>query len=332
MRRALVLIAVLTGVGAAPAPSRGALPQTIRIWGQGTMRGVIERLAAGFRRHHPDIAFELTLKGSATAIPGLYSGKADIALLARENDAVDDAGFGRVRQYKPLRLELMNGSLAAPGRADALVVLVRGDNPLQRLTLAQLDSIFGSERRRGGRTVRTWGDLGLGGAWRNAPIALHVYDAETGSGTYFQHAVLKDSRKMRWERIQEYRDSRKPDGTLLRAAEQIAAAVRRDHYALGIGSLRYADPDLKAVAVAEAPTGPFVQATAETIVSRQYPLSRRTFAFVDRKPSTPVDPKLADFLGFVLSDEGQSIIASGGDFLPLDEPTRAAQRALLEAR
>lgn len=333
MKRALLLAAALVAcTGATSYQPRREVSGTIRIWGLDTMRGVVERLAEGFRRHHPRAAFELTLKGSATAIPGLYSGKADLALMARPNYLVDDNGFGRVKQYKPLRLELMNGSLAEPGKADALVVFVHRANPLRRLTLAQLDSIVGCERRRGGRPVHSWGDLVGGDAWQDKPIALHTYDAATGTGIFFQQAVMKDSRKMQWERVSEYRNARNPDGTKLSAADQIAGALRRNRYAIGIGSLRYAHPDLRPVALAADSEGPFVQASAASIVSRSYPLARRTYAFVDRKPGQPIEPKVAEFLHYVLSDEGQAVIAGEGGFLPLDHASRAAQRALVESR
>ena len=32
---------------------------------------------------HPNVSFELVMKGSDTAVPGLYSGRADIALMGR---------------------------------------------------------------------------------------------------------------------------------------------------------------------------------------------------------------------------------------------------------
>lgn len=326
----MLLLAVLViCTGAAPYMPRQQVGGTIRIWGLHTMRGVVERLAEGFRTHHPGARFELTMKGSATAIPGLYAGKADIAFLARPNNLVDDNGFGRVKQYAPLRLEVMSGSLDTPGKADALAVLVHHDNPIHQLTLAQLDAMFGCERRRGHPPIRIWGDLGLGGEWRDKPIALHVYDADTGKGIYFQNTVLNGSRKMDWSRIREYRNARNSDGTSLPAAEQIAREVRRDRYALGIGSLHYAHPELKSLALAGDSVGPFVHATTQSIVSGEYPLARRAYAFVDRKPGS-LDASAAEFLRFVLSEGGQAIIAREGGFLPLSDAARLAQANLLE--
>jgi phosphate transport system substrate-binding protein len=329
MNRLTAAIALLL-TWAGPCQAQGQHAAPVRIWGQATMQGVVERLVRSFQALHPAALFEVTLKGSATAIPGLYSGKADIALLGREDDLVDDNGFGRVRQYKPLRLELMSGSFDSAGKSDALVVFVRRDNPLRRLTLAQLDSLFGCERRRSGGPIRTWGDLGLQGTWRQRPIALHMYAADSGTGIFFQHVVMKDSRKMNWDRIREYRNSRGADGTLRPAAEQIAAAVRRDRFAMGLGNAHFLKSDLAPVAIAAGEQGAFVSASPATVVARTYPLARRAYAFVDKKPGTPLDPAVAEFLRFVLSNEGQAAIAREGGFLPLGQAALAQQRKLLE--
>ncbi len=49
---------------------------------------------------------------------------------------------------------------------DALAVYVNKDNPLDKLTLAQVDAAFSKTRRRGYKqNVTTWGQLGLTGDW-----------------------------------------------------------------------------------------------------------------------------------------------------------------------
>ena len=47
---------------------------------------------------------------------------------------------------------------------DALAVYVSKDNPIEKLTLAQVDAVFSKTRRRGYKqNVTTWGQLGLTG-------------------------------------------------------------------------------------------------------------------------------------------------------------------------
>ena len=292
---------------------------TIRIWGHDAMQGVAKNWEQGFARFHPDVKLEMKLMGSATAMPGLYSGNADIALLGRENNITDDNGFLRPKQYKPTRFELANGSLDADGKAAALAVFVHKDNPLTRLTLAQLDAIFGCEHLRGPADIRTWGELGLGGEWADKPIRLYAWDAATGTGTYFQRVVMRGSRKMNWRNLREYRSAR-----------EIIEGLQGDRYGMAVSSLRYANPGVKALALATDESGPYVEATRETVIARTYPLARRTYAFVDQPPGMPLDPKVKEFLRYALSREGQADVAREGDYLPLDAAVLAEQRRELE--
>jgi phosphate transport system substrate-binding protein len=49
--------------------------------------------------------------------------------------------------------------------------------------------------------------------------------------------------------------------------------------------------------------------SAETVANRTYPLIRDAYVYVNRAPGKPMDPKVKEFLRFVLSREGQQIIA-----------------------
>ena len=325
------LAAFVTMTATAQEPYRALAPVTgtIRIWGHPYMAAVVRHWAEGFEKFHPAAKVEAKLMGSDTAIPGLYSGNADIALMGRENNVIDDMGFARPKQYKFTRLELMNGSLDVPGKSDALVVFVHKDNPLARLTLAELDAIAGCERRRGHAPVGTWGDLGVGGEWATQPIRIYMYDAGTGTGRFFQHAVLADSRKMNWDRITEYKDRRRYDRSVYRAGEQILDALRGDRFGMAIASLRFASSDVKPIAIARDGRGPFVLPTRESVITRAYPLGRPTYAFVDVPPGKPMDPNAAEFLRYALSREGQADVERDRGYLPLDPRTLAEQRAAL---
>jgi phosphate transport system substrate-binding protein len=323
----VALLAVAAAHAQAPAyVPESAVAGTVRIWGHPHMSGVTKGWAEGFARFHPGAKVEAKLMGSDTAVPGLYSGKADIALLGRENNITDDNGFSRPKQYKFTRFELMNGSLDAPGKSDALVVFVHKDNPLARLTLAELDAIVGCERRRGAAPIRTWGDLGVGGEWASRPIRVHAYGADTGKGIYFQHVVMRDSRKMNWERITEYEDRRRPDRSVARAGERIVAAVEGDRYALGISGARFANDRVKALALAGDGGGTYYAPTRETLVARTYPLARSTYALVDVAPGKPMDPKVREFLRYALSREGQADVERDRGYLPLSAAVLAEQR------
>jgi phosphate transport system substrate-binding protein len=303
----------------APYHTSQSVSGTIRISGDEFMSAVTKNWADEFRKHHPEVRFEIKLMGTATAMPAIYTNQADLALLGRENNTTDDNGFLHVLHYPPLRFELMTGSLDVPGKSYALAIFVHKDNPLSKLTMAQLDAIFGCEHRNGLDNIRTWGQLGLIGEWKDKPINLYSYDAETGTGLFFLHAALADSRKMNWKNLKEFKDIKSPNGSTYEGGQQIIDALQRDRFGLAVSSLRYANAQVRTVAIAAKDGGPYYLATKENLITRQYPLTRVTYAFINQPPGKPFDPKVKEFLRFVFGPEGQADILKDDGYLPLSQ-------------
>ena len=316
----------------AQAPSAAFDPHpvsagTLRIWGDTYMSSVVQAWEEHFRRYHRDVQFVTQLMGTDTAMPGLYGGIADLALFGRESNTTENDGFLHSLQYKPLQLHLMTGSLDVPGMSYAPVLFVHKDNPLQKLTLAQADSVFGCGRP-GAVTARTWGDLGLGGEWKDKPIHVYALDMESGTGAFFLHALQGESKKMNWAIVREFSNGRRQDGTSYEAAEQTMDALLRDRYGLAVSSLRYAGGQAEALAVSAA--GPtYVLATRETLIDGSYPLARLTYVFVNQPPGKPMSPLVKEFLRFVYSDEGRKVVSDFHGFLPLAQTDAARQVELL---
>jgi phosphate transport system substrate-binding protein len=302
---------------------------TLRIWGDPYMSSVVLAWEDHFRRYHPDVQFETQLMGTDTAMPGLYTGKADVALFGRESNTTENDGFLHTLQYRPLRLRLMTGSLDVPGKSYAPVLFVHKDNPLDKLSLSQADSVFGCGQPGQAAPARTWGDLGLGGEWKDKPIHLYAFDLESGTGIFFLHALQGDSKKMNWEIIHEYSDQRRPDGASYEAGEQTMDALQRDRYGLAVSSLRYTNSNVKALALAAASESHYVQASRETLISGVYPLTRMTYAFVNQPPGQPVPALVKEFLRLVYSDEGQKVVSESQGFLPLTKQDAAQQVILM---
>jgi len=332
---AVVLLAVS---GRAEDP--GALPpfrpppnhtNTLRIWGYPQLSRLVQNWERGYRASHPDISFEVKLLGNGTAMPALYTGLADIALFGRDPNTTDNDGFLHVLNYPHLAVEVARGGLEAPGKSPALVVFVHRDNPLAQLTLVQLDAIFGPERRRGAPAVlRTWGQLGLTGEWRDQPIRLYADDIRTGTGQFFQRVVLQGSNHRNWDRFTEFRRTANLIGSDDENGRQITSALRADRFGLAVATLRYTNAGVKPLALAAAEGSAFYAATRENVVARTYPLARPIVAAVNRPPGSALDPKVSDFLHYVLSPAGQRDIADEGGYLPLDPAAARTQSKKLE--
>ena len=53
------------------------------------------------------------------------------------------------------------------------------------------------------------------------------------------------------------------------------------------------------------------------LISQKYPLTRIIPAFIDRVPGEPIDPKLREFLRYILGREGQRAVLTQSGYLPL---------------
>jgi phosphate transport system substrate-binding protein len=323
---ALVAASVAHALEVAPPPyqARRDVAGLVRVWGNAQLTPLLERWEAGFRALHPRVRFENALTGSDVAMAGLYTGKADVALLGRTAGASEVKAFEWIYRYKPERVEIANGGFEG-GHSPALVAYVHHDNPLARLTLQQLDALFSPERSRGAaNAIRTWGDLGLGGIWAKEPVRLYTFDTESGTGRFFREAVLKDSRKLYWERLTEFRDSEPLRTDRHDAGTSMLQALARDRYGLAVAS-GPAVAGVRALALAPVQNAQATTATRANLVSRRYPLGRPVFAYFNRKPDTPLDAPVAAFLRYVVSAEGQRAVDERSGYLPLDAAAAGAQ-------
>ena len=65
------------------------------------------------------------------------------------------------------------------------------------------------------------------------------------------------------------------------------------------------------------------------MASGRYPLARSLWLYVNRVPGRPLDPVIKAFLTFVLSKEGQALVAAD-NYFPLPPMIAATERLKLE--
>ena len=87
---------------------------------------------------------------------------------------------------------------------------------------------------------------------------------------------------------------------------------------------------IKVVALAERDGGAYVLPSRASFQDRSYPLARNIYIYLNRAPGKALDPKLREFLRFILSREGQEIVASDGNYLPLSARLVREQLAKLQ--
>ena len=332
--KALVAVAALAATSTAaidlappPYAPRANAAGTLRIWGNPAMQALLERWIEGFGRARPAIRVEAHLTGSDVGMAALYTGTADIALNGRAASANEMKAFEWIYRYQPFALEIAAGG-KKPGSSPPILACVSAANPLSSLTLAQLDAIVSEERARGAKAASTWGDLGARGEWAGKPITVYAFDTESGTGRFFRTTVLRDSRKLRWDRVREFTDSAIAGAGGHDAGRKILAALARDRHGLAITN-ECAAGSVKALPLAGDDASAPIAPTPENVTSRRYPLARPVYAYFNRKPGAKPDAAVAEFLRYIVSEEGQRAVGGEGSYLPLPPPAAAAEAAKL---
>ena len=304
---------------------------TLIIWGNDGMVALAKRWEDGFHKYQPDIQFEEHLYSTATAIGGLYAGHADLAYMGRDIWPVENLGFSKTFGYDPTRFVAATGAYDVEGKTFPMVVFVNKDNPIKGLTLQQLDAAFGTERKLVAmKNIRTWGDLGLTGDWADKPVHLYAYANDSGFGVFFSAATMGGSSKWNCD-IRQFENINDSTGkTITQAGRQIITALAADKYGLAYSGIRYLTSEVKPIPIAVRAGAPYIAPTRENVVNRTYPLLRDIPIYINRAPGKPIDPKVREFLSYILSREGQEAISHEGDYLPLTIDLVQQQREILK--
>ena len=290
------------------------------------MAGTMTAWEQAFRKHHPEITFEDKLLGTATSMAGIITGTSDLSLMGRPATVNEIIGFEWVFRVKPLGIQVMNGGMQGEGKSPALAVFVSRDNPIREISLAQLAAVLGCPPNS--KEPVTWAAAGAEGAWKDKRVHAYLYDDQTGTGTFLQQAVQGPKDCWNWDIVREFKDKTRDDGSAYPAGQQIADTLKRDPAGLAISTLGYADAGIKALPLAGS--GAAAPPTSAAVTAGSYPLARGVYVYINRAKDKPVDPKVAEFLRFVLSVEGQALVKRQGDYLPLNATLAGEQRKKLE--
>ena len=301
---------------------------TLRVYGNNYIPALMKRWQDGFQKFQPDVTFTTNLPGTEAAMAGITSGTADIAFIGREGYRAEINGFKGRFGYEPLGIEISSGSFGTPHKTFSLEVFTHASNPIHGLTMDQAQAIFGCAGP-GGTKIRTWGDLGLTGEIATHPIHVYGYQFDTGMAGYFNRVVLHDSGT--WNaNLKDFDNGRDANGEVINAGVYILQALAKDPDGIAFANLQYTNPDIKQIGLAEHAGVPFVLATPETIWDHTYPLHRFSTLYINRKPGTPVDPKIKEFIRYILSREGMQSVADDGAYTPINEHVAETQRHKLD--
>ena len=239
---------------------------------------MVPQVAEAFRARTPGIVFEIAAEGSTTGIAAITDSTADIGMSSRRARPTEiSAALAKGVTMKPIVVSY-----------DAMAVIVNEANPVTKLTLRQVEQIFAGD-------VKDWSAVG------GSAGAFSIYTRNTSSGTY------QDWKDLAMKKRDYASSSQKMAGN-----EQIAAEVGKNPSGIGYVGIAYTHaPGVRVVGIV-LKDGKMVLPTVETVHDKTYPYARPNFFYTNGEPTGLA----AQFVEYLLSAEGQAIVAKSG-FVPI---------------
>jgi phosphate transport system substrate-binding protein len=263
--------------------------------GSDTLNNLMTLWAEEFRGFYPNVSIQIQGAGTSTAPPAVTEGTANFGPMSRTMRESEIQSFEQRHGYPPTLI---------PVAIDVLAVYVHRDNPVQGLSIQEVDAIFSSTRRCGHPTdITRWGQVGLAGGWGNRDITLYSRNAVSGTYGYFrQHALCDGDFKAS---INEQPGS-----------ASVVQGVTETIGGIGYSGIGYRTSGVRVVPLSREHGSTPVEPTPDTAASGEYPLARFLYLAVNKHPNRPLAPRDREFLKMVLSSQGQEVVVRDG-FIPL---------------
>ncbi len=264
----------------------------IRSIGSSTLSNLMNRWVDAFKLLYPTIDVDITGGGSGIAVAALLENRTDLAPMSRPMTAKELADFQGKFGYPPTRITV---------GLDAIAVYVNKNNPLEAMSIKQLDSVFSTSHKRGGETIKTWGQLGLSGDWAELEITPKGPAKTHGMYSLFKEMVMENG---------EFRYDLKSEPVSTSIVQNVGA----EKSAIGFASYFFSSRRTRPLALSTSDSGPYFQPSQQNCLEGKYPLSRFLYVYVNKKPGATLSPLAGHFLGFICSKQGQETAAKEGNY------------------
>lgn len=259
------------GVDGSSTSTPDELLGTITFAGSTTVQPLAETLGEAYRVLHPHVELDIGAGGSGVGIQAVQNGDVDIGMASR-----------RLKED-----EQTEGMIVHQIAVDVLGVIVHPDNPIDDISLEELQGIFTGQ-------ITNWREVG----GPDAEILVVLRDKDSGTRGAFDEIVLHGKENT-------------PNASVHKTAAEVAQQVVTSPNAIGYIGFGHVNEAVMKVLTVDG-VAPSTQTATDGIYTLQRPLNLLT---------GPLSQKLAmSFVEFALSDEGQRLVAEDG-WVPIREPS-----------
>ncbi|HZK30075.1 MAG TPA: phosphate ABC transporter substrate-binding protein [Methanoregula sp.] len=248
--------------------------QTIKISGSTTVLPIVQKAADQYMAAHPDADIQISGGGSGVGIQAIGAKTVDIGMSSRE------VTKDEMKKYP----DFVVTSVAQ----DGIAVVVNPVNEIQYITLDQIKGIYlGS--------ITKWNQItGANVPDSNNQIVIIGRDSASGTRTYFDETILLKATPAKTML------EKNSNGAVLQTVAQTPGSI-------GYVSIWFVSKDVKALPVWYN-AQKFVAPTIDNVKTKTYPISRDLYVITNGKPAGLA----GDFIRYILSPEGQKIVADEG--------------------
>ncbi len=245
-------------------PAQAVSMQRLTFAGSTTVQPLAQKLAESYKQKHSGIEMEIGAGGSRVGIQAIQEGSADIGMASREIREEEQREGMEVHQIA----------------VDVLAMIVHPDNPIDELSLEQLQAIYTGE-------MTNWQEVG----GNDVPILAVIREVSSGTRGAFDDIVLDGEDPLETE-----------DNTHITAGE-IHTRVASTEGAIGyVGFGHLSGDDVKVIRIDG------VEPSPEVAIDGTYKLKRPLHMLTG-----PLSrPEAKNFIDYVLSPEGQSLVVEMG--------------------
>lgn len=273
--------------------------------GSDTLANLMTLWAEEYKRFYPNVNIQIQAAGSSTAPPALSEGTSNFGPMSRKMKDKEVSAFESKYGYKatPIRVAI-----------DALAVYAHKDNPIEGLTIPQVDAIFSATRKCGySEDISNWSQVGVDGL---GSIQLYGRNSVSGTYGYFKKKSLCKG---------DFKDSVNEQP----GSASVVQGVTKSLNGIGYSGIGYKTSGVKAIALTKKEGTPFIAATKENAANGTYPLSRYLYVYVNKAPNKPLAPKELEFVKLIMSKVGQEVVVKDG-YVPIPASIAAEELAKLQ--
>ena len=268
-------MALLCVIGCEESMGHNTKEKRITVKGSDTMVILVQRWAETYAYTKRNVMVQVTGGGSGTGIAALINGGTEICASSRPMTK---------KEKDQVQNRRGQGVAEIPVAFDGVAIFVHNDNPVDNLSLAQLNAIYQGK-------ITDWNDIGgsAGG------IACYGPENNTGTYHYFKERILSGNNFDK-------------NVQALPGAAIIINLVSKDKHAIGFSGIGYTK-GVKVIRIRLGKNSDFgILPTSETVVSDIYPLSRKLYFYT---VGTPKD-EVREFINWVNGEQGRLVCEDVG--------------------